>query len=136
MKLKKLSDTVTISEQLTETDVMQLHALGYRAILCNRPDEECTQLAQFADIKSNAEEYGIQCRYYPIAPTGVSRQTAKQFGEILSELPKPVVAYCRSGKRSISLWALWAKSHLPDSEVKLKLQEFGMDKDSIAALVS
>lgn len=136
MKLNKVSETLTISEQLTVADITQLHALGYRSILCNRPDEECTELAQFTDIRRKAVEYGIECRYCPVAPTAVSPKTAEEFGKVLSELPQPVLAYCRSGKRSISLWALSAKYQLPEPEVKQKLQAFGMDKDGIAALVS
>ena len=136
MKQFKISDTLTISEQLTEADVTQLNALGYRSILCNRPDEECSELAQYSDIKKKAESYGIECRYYPVAPLAVTPQAAEAFGEVLSELPKPTLAYCRSGKRSISLWALWAKAQTPEQVLIQQLQEFGMDKEGIAALIS
>lgn len=136
MKLTKISEDLTVSEQLSEADIKHLHAQGYRSILCNRPDEECSELATFSDIKNKADDYGIACRYYPVAPGAITLQDAKGFAELLSELPQPVLAYCRSGKRSISLWALWAKSQYPEQEVIKQLQLFGMEKEAIAALVS
>jgi sulfide:quinone oxidoreductase len=41
----------------------------------------------------------------------VTDEQGCEFGQMLDELPKPVLAYCRSGMRSITMWALSQAPH-------------------------
>ena len=40
MAIKQLTPTLSVTAQLTPADIAQAAAMGFRAILCNRPDGE------------------------------------------------------------------------------------------------
>jgi sulfide:quinone oxidoreductase len=49
--------------------------------------------------------------YLPAEAGKVSDADGKAFGELLATLPAPVLAYCRTGMRSTTMWALVAIGH-------------------------
>jgi sulfide:quinone oxidoreductase len=48
----------------------------------------------------------IEARYLPIVSGRVGDEDAGAFAAALQDLPGPVLAYCRTGTRSTTLWAL------------------------------
>ena len=48
----------------------------------------------------------MNARHIPVVPGAISDEQVAQFKAALAELPGPVVAFCRSGARAASLWAL------------------------------
>ena len=50
LQVKQLSDEVGVSAQLSGTDVRAAHAIGFRSIVCNRPDGEAAGQTPFAQI--------------------------------------------------------------------------------------
>jgi sulfide:quinone oxidoreductase len=52
-------------------------------------------------------------RYLPVTAGKVQDEDAEAFGEALTELPGPVLAYCRTGTRSATLWSLAKPSGTP-----------------------
>ena len=64
----------------------------------------------FAEIKDAAISAGLEIRYQPIIPGMLSDLDAKEFAALIAELPKPVLAYCRTGTRSASLWGAFGGS--------------------------
>lgn len=79
---------------------------GFRAIVCNRPDGEGGDQPLFAEIKREAQAVGIEAHYLPAESGKVTDEQVIAFGKLLETLPKPVLAYCRSGMRSTTMWAL------------------------------
>jgi len=106
MDIKPLTDRLSVSPQLAASDIAALADLGYRSIICNRPDGEGADQPAFAEIQAAATAAGMQARYLPVISGRADDATAAAFGGLLRELPGPVVAYCRTGTRSTSLWAL------------------------------
>ncbi len=47
-----------------------------------------------------------EAHYLPVESGKVGDGDAAQFGELMQALPKPVLAYCRMGMRTATLWAL------------------------------
>jgi sulfide:quinone oxidoreductase len=103
MDLKKLDDALSVSPQITPGDVVQIARLGFRSIVCNRPDGEEQGQPSQAEIAAAAEAAGLQFAYVPAVPDQINAQTAEAMAAALSRLPAPVVAYCRSGARSAKL---------------------------------
>ena len=60
----------------------------------------------FAEIKRAADAVGIEAHYLPAESGKVTDEQGAAFGKLLETLPKPVLAYCRSGMRSTTMWAL------------------------------
>lgn len=106
MQPKMIDATLSVSPQISTEDVAAIAAAGFRSILCNRPDGEGADQPVFAEIEAAATQAGLQAIYQPVVSGTVQDGDAAQFGAHFAALPKPVLAYCRSGTRSATLWSL------------------------------
>lgn len=105
MDPKAITSSLSVGGQITAADVRRLAQLGFRSILCNRPDDEESGQPAFEAIAAAARAEGLEARYLPISGTPAD-EAAAVFGETMDELPEPVFAYCRTGMRSATAWAL------------------------------
>jgi sulfide:quinone oxidoreductase len=105
MNVKPVTSTLVVGGQIIAADMQALADRGVRSIICNRPDGEEPGQPAFAEIAAAAWAAGIETRYLPISgpPTDAA---AAAFGAALQALPGPVFAYCRTGQRSVTAWAL------------------------------
>jgi len=106
MELRQLTPVLAVSPQIAAADVAALKDAGFKAIVCNRPDGESPDQPLFSEIQVAAREAGLQAHYLPAESGKVSDQQARDFGALLASLPAPVLAYCRTGMRSTTMWAL------------------------------
>jgi len=106
MILKNISSDFAVAEQLSAADVDTLAAQGVKALMCNRPDGEVADQPAYAQIAEAAQRNGLQIRHVPVVSGAITDQDIAAFGAAFAELPRPLVAYCRSGSRSASLWAM------------------------------
>ena len=58
-----------------------------------------------------AQQYGLKVIYQPVASGKITDQQVTEFKQLYQNAQKPVLAYCRSGMRAISLWALAEVAH-------------------------
>jgi sulfide:quinone oxidoreductase len=116
MDIKKLTAELAVSQQIAASDLQAIKAAGFRAVICNRPDGEGADQPNFSEIEAAAREQGIEALYLPIESGKVGDADAARFGELMRALPKPVLAYCRTGMRAATLWALSEapRGSLPD----------------------
>jgi len=117
MQLRRLTNELAVAGQISPDDVPGLAAQGIGAIICNRPDGEAPGLPTFAEIEKAAAANGIKIVYLPVVPAAISDADAETFGKLVDELPKPVLAYCRTGMRSTALWALSQAGNLPVKDI-------------------
>jgi len=103
MESTKLSDTLTVSGQVKPEEVEQLAKAGFKAIICNRPDDEEPGQPDFADIAAAAEKLGMPARHIPVDADRPVELQKDEFARALAELPAPVFAYCRTGNRCTKL---------------------------------
>jgi len=103
---KPVTSGFSVSHQISVEDVAAAAAAGFRTIVNNRPDGESPDQPPGAEIAAAAAAHGLTYQALPYAggppPPAVVRATA----QMLSEAPGPVLAYCRSGTRSIMAWAM------------------------------
>jgi uncharacterized protein (TIGR01244 family) len=104
MDMRRINDMFSIAGQITTADVNALAQLGFKTIICNRPDGEDIEQTKFSDISALSKKKGIRAHMLPISRTGVTPEQQKSFDHFLFECPKPVFAYCHSGTRSAILW--------------------------------
>jgi len=103
MDIKKLSDDIAVCGQITVEDIAAIKDAGFATIICNRPDGESPDQPTFADIAAAAATAGLAHAKIPITPGQMSAGDIEFFGSAVASMPKPVLAYCRSGARSASL---------------------------------
>jgi len=136
MDIRSLAPGLSVTGQLHPDDVVTLKNAGYRAIICNRPDGEGSDQALFADIERAAQQHGMQAHYLPADTSKVSDEQAELFGKLLETLPKPIVAYCRSGMRSTTLWALSQARAQPLEQIVDAAKKAGFDMASVARRIA
>lgn len=133
MKLKLLSATLYASPQLQLDDLPALRKAGFHSIICNRPDGESADQPSFQAIEAEARRLGMQACYLPVRAGAVSGEDGVAFGALLDELPGPIVAYCRSGKRSSMLWEVSPGAVGHASDLPSLAAAPGTAADSLAA---
>jgi sulfide:quinone oxidoreductase len=106
MNPNRIDKALSVSEQIQPADMKAIKDAGFRAIICNRPDGEGADQPTFEEIAKAAKKAGLEARYLPIVSGMVRDEDAAAFGTALTELPGPVLAYCRTGTRSTTLWSL------------------------------
>ena len=128
MDAKQITETISVSPQITATALADIKKAGFRSIICNRPDGEGVDQPTFEEIEAAAKAEGLEARYQPVVSGKVRDEDAASFGTLLDSLPKPVLAYCRTGTRSATLWALseGTKRPLPDILERTKAAGYDM----------
>ena len=106
MDIKRLSAQLSVTPQILSADLPDLAQAGFKSIICNRPDGEGADQPGFSEIEQAALKLGMSARYLPTEAGKVSDAQGEEFGQLMESLPKPVVAYCRTGMRSTTMWAL------------------------------
>ena len=82
-------------------------AIGVKSIICNRPDREHEPDQPDAEsIRQASKKLGIEFAFHPVESNFQTEQDASEMAKHLCELPKPIIAYCRSGGRSTALIGL------------------------------
>ena len=75
MDIRTLTPNLSVSGQITSEDVAELKAMGFKAIVGNRPDGEEAGQPEWADIASAAEKAGLATAYHPDHARVVERRT-------------------------------------------------------------
>lgn len=112
MDLKRISPFFTASAQLSAADIGTAASQGYKAIINNRPDGESDDQPSSAEIEAAAKAQGLGYRHIPVVGGQIGEADIEAMTQALDELNGPVLAYCRTGTRSVTLWALSEARHI------------------------
>ncbi|MGF1659126.1 MAG: TIGR01244 family sulfur transferase [Rubrimonas sp.] len=131
MDLRRLTDDFAVAPQIEVADVAEAAALGYRTLICNRPDGESADQPPVADIAAAAEAHGMRFIDIPFSSGALSMQLIAKFGAALADAPRPALAYCRSGTRSCMIWALTRAGEMPTDDILAAAARGGYDMDGL-----
>lgn len=106
VEARRLTPDLSVAAQLGPGDLIAAARAGFKAVICNRPEGEGADQPNFSEVEAAARAAGMEARYLPVISGKVSDNDAIGFGAALAALPKPVLAYCRTGTRSATLWSL------------------------------
>ncbi len=104
--IRQVTDYFSVAPQISEADIDEIAAAGFKTVIANRPDGEGgVDQPRMGSIRARAEEKGLTFVALPFsgAPTP---EIIERMQSILAEAPAPALAYCRTGTRSITAWAL------------------------------
>lgn len=127
MDIKKLTSEVSVTPQVEIGDLASIKEQGFRSVICNRPDGEGADQPTFKEIEAAANKLGLQTAYQPIVAGKVGDQDADDFAKLMTELPGPVLAYCRTGTRSATLWSLTQAQTRSTADILSKTKAAGYD---------
>ena len=105
LPIRPIADDVCVAPQLEPSAMAELARLGFRSVINNRPDfEGGPEQPTHAQMQAAAEAAGLAYRYLPVNGAYQSPEEIAAFGALMAELPRPVLAFCRSGARSTRLY--------------------------------
>ncbi|MGJ8584774.1 MAG: TIGR01244 family sulfur transferase [Marinosulfonomonas sp.] len=112
MDIRKVDDRVSVCGQITPDDIAEVAALGFKGVICNRPDGEEPGQPSYDEVAAAATAAGLDIRYIPIIHGQAGQAEVDAFAAAMTEMQTPVFAYCRSGARSGTFYnaTLTAKS--------------------------
>lgn len=133
MDIRKITDELSVAPQLRAEDIPAIAAAGFRAIICNRPDGETSDQPCCDEIAAAVAASGLAWRSQPVRSGSVTRDDAQAFADLVAELPKPVLAYCRTGTRCATLWCLSEAGQRPLTDILARAQAAGYDMTAVMA---
>ena len=115
-KISRLTPFLSVTSRLTETDLGIVASQGFKSIISNLPDGESDDQPSSVDLLAAAQRNGLEFVHLPVVSGKVTDDDVADFAATLSEIKGPALAFCRTGTRSTSLWALSEAYHLaPDA---------------------
>jgi sulfide:quinone oxidoreductase len=106
MDVKQVSPGFSVSAQIAPEDMQALADAGYVAVMCNRPDGEEPGQPALADLRAAAHEAGLAFHHIPVSGGAFPAGAVAAFGAVRKGTDGPLLAYCRTGTRSITLETL------------------------------
>lgn len=131
MEIKKLTNNISVADQITVSDVEAIAQRGFKSLICNRPDGEGPDQPGYKEIESAAKNFGLEARYLPAETGKVTDEQGREFEKLMEEMPKPILAYCRSGMRSTTMWALASSEKLPPTTIIETAAKAGYDMKAL-----
>jgi uncharacterized protein (TIGR01244 family) len=83
----------------------EVAAQGFRSVINNRPDFEAgPSQPTSAQLEAAALAAGLEYAHLPVSPSVQTPQEIERFAQLLASMPRPLLAFCRSGTRSGKLF--------------------------------
>ena|SRR5690606_36572943 len=103
--IRMLTDSFAVAPQLTAEDMPAVSAAGFKSVIVNRPDYEGgPDQPLAAQVIAVAKVEGMEASYLPVVSGAITQEDVVAFAELLKTMPKPILAYCRSGGRCTQLF--------------------------------
>jgi uncharacterized protein (TIGR01244 family) len=100
----RVTPDFAVAQQLTEADIARAAAEGFKTLVNNRPDGEATGQMTSLQAEAAAKKAGMAYRVIPfVNPPSLAEVEATE--TMLADTQAPVLAFCRTGTRSITVWA-------------------------------
>jgi uncharacterized protein (TIGR01244 family) len=105
LRFSPIAPDVCVAPQLTPEAMAEAARGGFRSVVNNRPDfEGGPDQPTNAALEAAARAAGLEYRFLPVQSAYQSPEEIAAFAQLLDELPRPMLAFCRSGTRSAKLF--------------------------------
>ncbi|WP_417450630.1 TIGR01244 family sulfur transferase [Kordiimonas sp.] len=133
MDIRKITPGLSVSSQITVKDISILAGKGFKGIINVRPDSEEDGQPGSEAIADAAREFGLAYRHIPIVPGKMTDADIEAFRLARDEMVGPVLSFCRTGTRAITLWACTKAPHLSTEAIIETAAAAGYDLSGKAA---
>lgn len=106
MDIRQLNEDISVTGQITADDVAAISAAGFKSVICNRPDAESAGQPEADGIATAVKAAGLDYRFIPVVSGAITQENVTDMAAALQAMPRPVLAYCRSGGRCTNLFML------------------------------
>ena len=102
---RRVTDELSVAPQISVADVAEAARQGFTTIINNRPDGEEPGQPTSAQIEAAAKAAGLAYAHVPVRG-GPGPDQVAAVREVVDHAEGPVLAFCRSGTRSIVTWSI------------------------------
>ncbi|MEO0371535.1 MAG: TIGR01244 family sulfur transferase [Pseudomonadota bacterium] len=117
MEIRKITDDYSVSPQVDVGHMREIAGAGFKSIMCNRPDGEDPGQTDHEAIAEAARQEGLEVAWIPVVGGAMGPNELAEFDAALRQMPRPMLAYCRSGTRCTMLWAFTQHGRMNDAEI-------------------
>ncbi len=106
LPIQQLTPEFCVAPQLEPAAMAEAAAAGFKSVINNRPDGEGGPDQPLSSaVEAAARAAGLEYRYLPVNGAYQSPEEIAAMRELVDALPKPILAFCRSGARSTRLFS-------------------------------
>jgi len=102
---RHVTDEISVAPQISVADVQAAADQGFRTIINNRPDGEDPAQPPGQEIEAAAKAAGLAYFHIPVRG-GPTQEQIETTADLFRQAEGPILAFCRSGTRSIVTWSL------------------------------
>ncbi|MFK3844775.1 bifunctional protein tyrosine phosphatase family protein/NAD(P)/FAD-dependent oxidoreductase [Stenotrophomonas sp. PS02297] len=131
MPYTRIDDRLSVASQIAVADIAGIAEAGFTTLISNRPDGEADDQPETATLAAEAERHGLTFVHQPVVGSAIGPADVDAFEAALAQATGPTLAFCRTGTRSTTLWALGQARRRPASEVLADAQSAGYDLSAL-----
>ena len=132
MDIRQVTPEFAVAPQIQPADFASLAAQGFVAVLCNRPDGEEDGQPGVGEMRKAAEANGIAFHHIPVSGGQFPDAAIAAFRAVRRGTDGPVLAYCRTGTRSITLDTLANPDDIPPAQRLKRASDAGYDLTNLS----
>ena len=102
---RRVTDSLSVSPQISLDDLDRAAGEGFVLVINNRPDDEEPGQPSSAQVETAARAAGLDYAHIPVRG-GPTLDQVEAVRRAVEAAEGPVLAFCRSGTRSIVTWSL------------------------------
>jgi uncharacterized protein (TIGR01244 family) len=102
---RRVTDSLSVSPQIALDDLGRAAAEGFVLVINNRPDDEEPGQPSSAQVEAAAKAAGLAYVHVPVRG-GPNADQVEAVRHAVEAAEGPVLAFCRSGTRSIVTWSI------------------------------
>ena len=102
---RRVTDQLSVAPQIGLDDLATAASQGFKLVINNRPDGEEPSQPSSAEIEAAAKAAGLAYVHIPVRGGPTPDQVEANYRAV-EAADGPVLAFCRSGTRSIVTWSL------------------------------
>ena len=104
-EFRRVTDQLSVSPQIALDDLARAAGDGFKLVINNRPDGEDPGQPTSAEVEAAARAAGLDYVHIPVRGGPTPDQVEANYRAV-EAAGGPVLAFCRSGTRSIVTWSL------------------------------
>jgi uncharacterized protein (TIGR01244 family) len=105
IEIKPLGLDINVTSQLQLRDIRGLKG-RFATVIDLRPDGEAADQPSSEMVASNCKAWGLKFAYVPVQHGTIPDKSVRALAQAIEANPKPILLYCRSGKRAVRTYCL------------------------------
>lgn len=140
VKINYLAEGIGVASQIKTSQIPFLKEEGYATVIDLRPDGEAPDQPPAKMVETAARANQMAFFYVPV-PHGeaVPDEVVAALSQAIASSPKPILIYCRSGRRATRAWSLAEASRkdgLSSAAIHLAANEAGHSIDDLNSAIA